>query len=133
MSDAGWELQKAVFAALDGDATLGALISGVFDHVPPGTEFPYVTVGEVTVRDESTMAKDGQVHTVTVHSWSRGRGRKELKQVMGEVYRILHKGTLAVAGQDVAGMMFEFADTLLDPDGLTYHGVQRFRAVTISQ
>jgi hypothetical protein len=132
MSDAGWELQKAAFAALDGDAGLGALITGVYDHVPPDTGFPYVTVGEATVADESTMAKDGQAHAITVHSWSRGRGRKELKQVMGEVYRILHKSSLTVTGQDFAGMMFEFADTLIDPDGLTYHGVQRFRAVTIT-
>lgn len=133
MSDASWELQKAVYAALDGDATLGALITGVFDHVPPDTAFPYVTVGEVTVADASTMGKDGQAHTITVHSWSRGRGRKEVKDIMAEVYRVLHKANLALTGHDLAGMMFEFASTLTDPDGLTYHGVQRFRAVTMTQ
>lgn len=132
MADAAWALQQAVYAALIGDAALMAMISGVHDHVPPETAFPYVTIGAVTAVDRSTMAKDGQVHTVTLHSWSRGRGRKEAKEIMAAIHGLLHKGALSVAGHAHAGTMFEFAETLLDPDGLTYHGVQRFRTVTFS-
>ncbi len=48
--DSSWELQKAIYGALTGDSTLMAMITGVHDHVPQETAFPYVTVpGHVLV------------------------------------------------------------------------------------
>lgn len=134
MAEASWALQQAVFSALSGDAGVQALVGNparVFDHVPENTEFPYVTVGEATAVDGSTMAKDGQRHTITLHVWSRARGRKETKQVLAAIHDVLHKGALTIAGHVHAGTVFEFTDTFLDPDGLTYHGVARYRTVTL--
>jgi hypothetical protein len=133
MAEAGWVLQQAVFAALDGDASLDALIGAgrVFDHVPENQDFPYVTVGEATAVDASTMGKDGQQHTITLHAWSRGRGRKEVKQILGAIHDLLHKSTLAITGHVHAGTIFEFSETFVENDGLTYHGVARYRSVTL--
>jgi len=134
MAEASWALQQAIFAALAGDATLKGLIGDparLYDHVPTDAAFPYVTLGEARAADGSTMAKDGQVHTVTVHAWSRERGRKEAKALMAAIHGVLHKGNLSVSGHVHAGTVFESAETLLERDGLTYHGVQRFRTVTM--
>lgn len=129
--DASWPLQQAVYAALAGDATLTALAAGgVHDHVPQDQPFPFVQIGEATVRDWSAKTFDGAEHTLTIHAWARGRGRKGVKEIMARIHEVLHNAALAVTGHTLVLLRFEFADAMEDPDGLTYHGVTRFRAVT---
>ena len=48
--DSSWELQKAIYGALTGDSALMAMITGVHDHVPQDTAYPYVTIGEGAAR-----------------------------------------------------------------------------------
>ena len=72
--EASWAFQKAVFEALTANANLMGAVSGVYDHVPADSAFPYVTIGETTVTDWSSKTFDGQVHSVTLHVWSRGAG-----------------------------------------------------------
>ena len=128
--EASWPLQKAVFDALSANTDLTAVVSGIYDHVPADTAFPYVTLGETTVSDWSSKSFDGQEHLLTLHVWSRAKGRKEAKEIMALVYDTLHDAALAVEGQELVNLRFDFAQTLKDPDGLTVHGVQRYRAVT---
>lgn len=129
--DSSLELQKAVYDALKGDAQLTILVgTKVYDSVPAGTGFPYVAIGDDTAVPFDSDTFDGMEMTLTIHSWARGLGRKEVKTIMGNVYRILHKSTLNMNGHTMVLMRFEFAETDLDPDGVTYHGVQRFRALT---
>ena len=129
-ADSSWELQQAIYTALTGDATLMAMIQGVHDHVPQGAAFPYVTVGEATARDWSAVGLNGIEATLILNVWSRARGRKEAKQIMAEMHRILDDANLAVSGHALVDLRFEFSETMLDPDGLTYHGVTRYRAKT---
>jgi hypothetical protein len=129
-ADATWPLQQAVYQALTGNVGLMAAISGVYDHVPADTAFPYMTIGETTVTDWSSKTFGGQVHDLTLHIWSRSRGRKETKEIMALVYDTLNGAALTVEGQELVDLRFDFAQTLLDADGLTFHGIQRYRAVT---
>lgn len=124
------ELQKAVYTALDGDATLSALISAVHDHAPQEPVFPYVQIGHTTTIPWDDKSKDGQEHTITIHSWSQYEGHLELKQVMDAVRDVLHNGALSVTEQNVVLIRCEFEEPLLDPDSITHHGVQRFRVIT---
>src|SRR5690606_31296217 len=79
MTDAAADLQKALFAALAGDAALVSALGGakVFDHAPAHVAFPYVTFGRTSVHDWSTDAERGAEHLVTLHVWSKARGRME--------------------------------------------------------
>jgi hypothetical protein len=120
-------LQKAIFEKLSSDAALMARIEGVFDHVPKGKDFPYVTVGENSLSPWGTHTFDGANVIVTIHTWTRGSTRKVCKQIMADIYRILHRETLAVAGFSTTEIHQEFGESMLDPDGQTYHGIQRFR------
>ena len=129
-ADSSWELQQAIYGALTGDPTLMALITGVHDHVPQGTAFPNITVGESTVRDSSAASVIGIETTLILHVWSRERGRKEVKQIMAELHRILHDADLTVAGHALVDLRFQFGETFLEPDGVTRHGFTRFRAIT---
>ena len=131
MSDHSFELQKTIFTTLNGDNTITSTFSAtVHDHVPQGTSFPYIVIGEETMTDESSAKTlDFNNFTLTIHIFSRNRGRKEAKQIMARIYELLHNQNLSVTGADHINTRFEFSDVIKENDGLTYHGVQRFRTI----
>ena len=131
MSDHSLGLQKTIFDALDGDSTLQSLVTDVFDFVPENTAFPYVKIGEETSVDNGTKTLQGNEHTLVIHTFSRYRGSKEIKEIMSLVYDVLHESSLTISGA-MNNMRFEFSDIIKEPDGLTTHGVQRFRTFVLT-
>jgi len=132
-ADSQWPLQQALFAALSADATLQGMLGSparVFDHVPQDSAFPYVVIGEATSGPFDGKTENGMEQTLTIHAWSRYRGLKEVKQIMAAVTASLDDQALAISGHTLVLLRFELAATFLDPDGMTRHGVQRFRALT---
>jgi Protein of unknown function (DUF3168) len=132
MTTATWHLQTAIYSALSADATLTGLLGGtkVFDDVPRGTEFPYVTIGQSRVRDWSTGTDRGDEHIVTLHVWSRDNGRKSVEAIIDAIAAGLHDQPLAVTGHRLINLRRELSDIRRESDGETYHGIVRFRAVT---
>ncbi len=132
MSIHSFELQKSVFGVLNSanitDAA-GSAISGVFDDVPEGTAYPYIVVGEESSNNVSTKSLDMHEHTLTIHTWSQYRGLKEIKVIMKQIYDNLNDVSLNVTGGQAVNMKQEFLTTLVDADGITRHGIMRFRAV----
>jgi len=129
MSDHSLELQKSIFNALDGDSTLQSLVTDVYDFVPESTAFPYVKIGEETSIDNGTKTLQGNEHTLVIHTFSRYRGSKEVKEIMSRIYALLHESSLSVSGASLVNLRFEFSDVIKENDGFTSHGLQRFRAV----
>jgi len=132
MSDYASALQQTVFNALDQSSTLQNLVTDVYDFVPESTAFPYVKIGEQTMVDDGTKDKKGSDFTIEVHTFSRYRGSVEIKNIMSVVYDILHESSLSVSGASLVNMRFEFSDIIKENDGLTTHGVQRFRVFVLS-
>tara|TARA_B100000963_G_C22138692_1_gene456528 strand:- start:85 stop:495 length:411 start_codon:yes stop_codon:yes gene_type:complete len=132
MSIHSFELQKSVFGVLNSanitDAA-GSAITGVFDDVPEGTAYPYIVVGEESSNNISTKSLDMHEHTLTIHTWSQYRGLKEIKVIMKQIYDNLNDVSLSVSGGQAVNMKQEFLTTLVDADGITRHGIMRFRAV----
>ena len=123
------ELQKAIYSALGSDSALSALITGVYDDVPEGATYPYVVIGEQTAVNFGSKTLDGLEYTLTIHVWSQYRGRKEAKEIMEKIYDVLHESSLSVTGASLVNLRQEFETSLVDSDGITRHGVMRFRAV----
>lgn len=117
-------LHQAVFERLSDE-----LSTPVYDDVPRNAAFPYVVVGEDTHVPFDTDDSLGSESTITIHVWSRYRGKKEAKQLQGLIYDALTRQELTVEDHDLVTIEFEYSDVVLDPDGQTRHGVQRFRAV----
>lgn len=127
-----FSLQQAVYTALSSDNTLtSSLGAGVFDDVPQDSGYPYVQIGEDVSLDYSTKDSVGSEVTLNLHVWSQGHGAKETKQIMDRVHTLLHDVSLSVTGYNFINGRFEFSDVLRDPDGITRHGVMRFRAVML--
>lgn len=135
MSDAGLAVQRALYQALD-----AALSVPVLDYVPPGQATPYVTIGDITTVEDGTKTEDGQEHTANVHVWTQAhRGRKAARDLMSAIYDALHNseslqiddgGSPPVASWGLVMCKHEYAEVNPDPDGITMHGVTRFRIVT---
>lgn len=125
MTIAGWELQKAMFLLLD-----TALAAPVYDHVPAEAAFPFVVVGDATASEWGAGDLAGEQHALSVHIWSRYQGRMEMKQLMGAVKAALDGAPLALSGHHLVDVRFVFADEFPDPDGISRHGLLRFRAIT---
>lgn len=132
MPAAGNALQKALYATLTANAGVTSALGGarVYDDVPSRTEFPYITFGQSTARDWSTGTEPGREHTITLHVWSRARGRKEADDVMAAAEAALHDAALTLDGHRLINLRHEFSDARRDPDGETVHGIARYRAVT---
>jgi hypothetical protein len=116
------EIQKAVFARLN-----NALSVPVYDAVPDNAVAPYIVIGDDTLIEFDSDGANGFEATITVHTWSIYRGRFEVKQLMGLIYNSLHRAELNVQGYNLLGCDCEFSETFLESDGVTRHGVQRFR------
>ena len=129
---AGWSLQKSVVQALKSDAQLNALLGGVrvYDFVPQRAAYPFVSLGNSVVRDWSTSSESGFEHALTLHIWSKAKGKKQCLQIVSSVRRVLHDVALVVEDHPLVNLRYEFEDVRLDPDGETFHGIVRFRAVT---
>lgn len=124
-----WDLQVAIFAQLQASASLLALVSAVYDHTPENAVFPYVVIGDGVASKDDADDTVGASHLVDVHTWSRYRGKKETRLIQQEIHEALHRSTLTVANAVFVDCTCELEETFLDDDGLTRHGVQRFRVL----
>ena len=125
-------LQQAIFAKLTALAALTTLLGGprIYDDVPQPVAFPYITFGQSTLRDASTSTDAGDEHLITLHVWSRGRGRAETQAIIAVLRIALHDQPLSLDGHLLINLRADYADARRDPDGETLHGTLRLRAVT---
>lgn len=136
------EVSKAVYARLAGFTALTDLladgVSGVYGHVPQqatsgSAGFPYVAIGDTTSVAFDTDTTTGYDVTVTIHGFNRGRSPLDAFGIMGQVYSALHRHNLSVSGYNLIDCLWDdTAELLQEPDGFTYHTVQRFR-ITINE
>lgn len=132
VQDPQWPLQQALFASLQRDVLLSSFLGSadrIFDHVPQESDFPYVAIGAFELSPFDTKTEEAGLLTFTIHSWSRYRGMRELREIMGAIVENLDDSALAVTGFDLITLRFLVGNTLLDPDGLTRQGIQKFRAL----
>jgi hypothetical protein len=129
---ASWALQRSVYQALAGSPGVTSLLGGarIYDHAPQAASFPSITLGQSVIRDWSTGSEDGAEHNLTLHVWSRGGGKKQTLEIIEAIKGVLHDQQLVLADHHLISLRHEFSEARLDPDGDTFHGIVRYRAVT---
>lgn len=115
------ELHTAIFAVLS-----DGLTCDVHDAVQPGSAYPFVSVGD----DDIAVAMDtddsnGTELRTRIHVWSRYAGTLELREIITDIYDLLHKQVLAVDGFIACDA--QETVTVLDPDGKTRHAILTYR------
>lgn len=131
------ELREAIIALLKGHAGLAALLSidpvdgstAVYDHVPQDATFPYEVVGDPTGVDHDTDTTLGWDAEVTIHQYSRFRGFEEVERIQRQNDEALNRAVPVVVDARIVTLHRVSVDGVLDPDGLTRHGIHRFRAI----
>lgn len=104
-------LQAAVFAALDADAALTALVgTGIYDAVPAGSVPDiYVRLGAETVREASDGTGAGAVHFLTVSVITTNPGFASAKAAAAAVSDALHDAELTLTRGNLVSLRFERA------------------------
>lgn len=126
----GWVLQKAVYAHLEGDAALAALVTGIYDNPPEKTVFPYVVLGNLRLSDWSAQAAPGMRVRMDIHAFSQEQGHKQAADITARLQELLHAQTLSVNGQALVNMRVTGSTLFTEPDGITQHGLLELEAVT---
>jgi hypothetical protein len=116
------QIQAAIFSTLK-----TALNIPVYDNVPQKSSYPYVVIGDDTSIPYDTDNSVGSESTLTIHVWSQYRGKMQVKEILQEIYDTLNRADIAVADCHLVECFAEFQETFLESDGLTRHGVIRFR------
>lgn len=126
MSDPGLALQKALFERLS--STLSVL---VFDAVPEGTAYPYVTLDyEVTDNTSPISGKKRENRLFYLSVWSNYQGQAEVKRINGEIAEALDEVALPLSTGTAVSVRVLRTETNREPDGKTYMGSVTLRIIT---
>jgi len=120
-------IQGAFVARLKADAAVGALLGDrVYDRVPSGVVFPYLTIRIPQVIDEENSCSLNERVVIEIHAWSRSPGFVECRRMIGAAKAAVRSSALTVTGHNLSLQTVEQTRYLDDPDGLTAHGVVTF-------
>jgi hypothetical protein len=122
--------QEFVFGRLSGFLGAGVTVFDTAPYLPegePATSFPYCVIGNDTATAWDTDDQQGASVTLTLHFWSRATGFKQIKAIMALAYARLHRANATVLGYNIVDCFWEFSEALADQDGVTKHGIQRYR------
>lgn len=133
-ADSSWDVQTGVYAHLAGTAAVTGLLAGgaagILDHVPPGTNAPYVVIGDLQAQPMDTQGGSGNDVTLNLHVYSRGSGMQEARGIMAALYDALHNASFSVPDQTLILCQCQGGGVSLEADGVTRHGVLRFQIIT---
>ena len=126
------DLQRAIVTRLKASTDLQALIANpirLFQDVPPGPTFPYVTLGPSQRLPDLAECIDGAEIFVDLHVFSRGAGYEQSKRIGATLIDELHDATLSLGEHRC--LLIELSDEryFVESDNLTKHGVITFRAL----
>lgn len=121
------ELQGAIVQRLKADPAVAALVAGrIFDAIPQGAAFPYVSYGPGDfIRDDADCINGYQAF-VQLDVWSRTVGNPEALKIADAVERCLHDANLALPTNALVFFNHIQSDPARDPDGITTRVIMRF-------
>lgn len=133
MTWAPTQTQLSIFTILSADATLDSLLGDgrIFDSsgVPENQAYPYVTLKIKPWIDRGNTTDEGLSAEINIDVWYRGPGLGDLKvqEIQKRIDELLHSQDICIDGWDIVVLRRNFIDILLDPDGKTKHGIQKFK------
>ncbi len=125
-------LQQLIVSHLTSDTAVTTALGGpkLYDRPPDRATFPYVTLGQTTVFDQSTATESAHEHLVTLHIWSRKGGRLDALQ-LSDLLRTRLETLPATSGTlRIVSLRFEYQEVRHDPEVDAYHGLLRYRGFT---
>lgn len=132
--DPRWQLRQAIYARLQSDAALNALVGDrIYDDVVEEPTYPFVVIDTINFdgsQDDKTN-NFSQI-TATIYGWSNYQGFKECEQIIAAVYDILHKADWSGSPTDVPGYEILYSRAQDGEEGRDPDGITRFSLLRIS-
>jgi len=130
-------IQELIYDTLIESGELGDLLASltysngdsapcVFNDLPQTDNdniYPCIVIDAVTSNQNDTDTTNGFDATVMIHTWSISPSNVAVSNIQDVTYSLLHRKK----GGNVSGISCELTEILRDPDGISRHGVQRFR------
>ena len=130
MADPDLELQGEIIKRLKADAGVAALVNGrVYDSVPSGAPFPYVSYGPSDLVTDDADCITGFDGFHQLDAWSRAVGYPEVKKIAEAVRTCLHDAPIALPSNALVFLEHRSTRYVRDPDGLTSHAVIQLETV----
>jgi hypothetical protein len=124
VADAGLALHKALLAEL------GALSTPVYDGVPQGTAYPYITIDTSITSNIDHLVERLDERFVYLNVWSEARGQEEVLRIMGEIDALMHGAQFALDTGSLVQIRVERKSTQRDADNVTFTGTVTLRVIT---
>jgi Protein of unknown function (DUF3168) len=123
------EVQTAIYDAL----TPALAPVKILDAAGPNELFPYATMGESISTTSDTVGEQAVDIEFTVHVWSRQRGAQEIQGLMQTIKDALDGVRLTASAFQWVTTQWIYGQTMRDVDGVTRHGILRFKVLTFQQ
>jgi hypothetical protein len=125
MSEPTLALRSSMLTAID------AIVScEVYDAVPQGAAYPYVTFDYQTIDNEDYLGGFRvERRFVYLGVWSRTTGAEEVLSIMSQL-DALNEQPLTLSTGDMVSLRVERKRTIREPDNLTYQGQITLRIIT---
>ena len=124
-------LRSAIRSAALNDPVITAAVNGsVYDGAPRDAIFPFVTFGDVSLRDWSTGSDRGLEHQFTLEIWSLQPGNGETLNIGDRLLTFLLSATLKLQGFQLIDLRFVSFEARREANGRFAKGRMRFRAIT---
>jgi hypothetical protein len=102
----------------------------VLDQAGVNQAYPYVTIGEFLAGSTDTLTNESVDLEMTVHVWSRQLGMQECADLMQAIKDALDRKAFPSPDFQWVSTIWNYAQTMRDPDGRTRHGILRFQVLT---
>ena len=125
-------LQQLIVSHLASDTAITTALGGpkLYDRPPDRATFPYVTLGQTAIFDQSTASETAHEHLVTLHIWSRKGGRLDALQIQDLLRTRLETLPATSGSLRIVSLRFEYQEVRHDPEVDAYHGMLRYRGYT---
>jgi hypothetical protein len=129
---ASLELQRALAAALNGDAVLAAAGLSALDGPVAGAAAPYLSIGPDRVSERGWKGGSSLEHRFTVTLWDRREGMAAAKAQLAEVERVVLGMGRELPGVRLLSLRLQGAAVRRTSRNGT-QGVLEFRAVSVRE
>lgn len=131
MTSPSKEFQGVVYDLLVADAGVGAIVADrIYDRMPSDGDYPCITFGPSDYVEDDADCITGRRETLQVDCWVQAQSRIwPARELADAVRKALHKADATMSVNALVFMEVNLVRVMLDPDGITGHGVVQVTGV----
>lgn len=129
-SHISWGLQKAIVERLQNDEDLtGKIHKRIYDVTPPNPVFPYVILGQDTIKSWNSKTSLGHDISFILHIFTRDKSRMNMKDIIGRIIDVLRENPIHLDTHFLIHLLPELVQSFIEVDQMTCHGIIRLHAL----